>query len=177
MGLLQPLQQNYLIPNRFQLIFSRIANTVFYCTHVAVPGLSISEATQNTPHTDLYVPGNKIHWGALEVSFIVDADFNSWFAVYNWLIGIGKPDNYQQYANLTANATINGVNTTGIRPPYSDAQLIIYTSKNNPQLQFTFADCFPVEIGPVPLDYGRSADDVISCSATFRYTTYQFNPV
>ena len=175
--IIQPLQQNCLISNKFQLIFSRIANTVFYCTHVNVPGLSLSEAVQSTPFTDLPVPGNKVSWGALQVSFIVDAEFNSWYAIWQWLNGIGKPVDFNQYANLTANATFNGVNTTGIRPPYSDAILNIYTSKNNPQLQFNFTDCFPVELGPVPLDYGRSADEVIMCDAVFKYSVYTFNSI
>jgi hypothetical protein len=170
------LTQNLLIPSKFQLQFDRVANTVFYCTKVAVPGLSIGQIPQNTPFVDLKVPGDKIQFELLTFDFLIDVNFSSWYDIFIWLTGVGFPENFAQYAALKQNATRSPGRPAaiGIRPPYSDATLSIYTSKNNPSLKFSFADCFPVALSSIELGYDRSADEVITGTASFCYSYYQF---
>ncbi|MGH7743864.1 MAG: hypothetical protein ACREQ5_03475 [Candidatus Dormibacteria bacterium] len=127
------------------------------------------------------MPGDKITFGTLDVIFVVDAALNGWQDIYTWMTGLGFPENFDQYANLASQAQrsagrAQAINTAGVRPPYSDAILNIYTSKNNPSLQFSFKDCFPLALGAVQFDYGQSADEVLTCDAQFRYSYYNFTP-
>jgi hypothetical protein len=99
---------------------------------------------------------------------------NSYLDIYNWLIGMGKPQNYTQYANLANTAPPN---STGIRAPYSDATLTIFTSKNNPQLQFSFTDCFPVALDGISIDFTSSAEAILVASASFKYSYFIFQTI
>jgi hypothetical protein len=168
------LELNLNQPSKFQLTFDRVANTVFYCTAIQLPGITLSESVTPNPFTDLYVPGDKITWQPLNLKFILDVNYSGWIDVFQWMGGLGFPQNFEQYRDL-ANTAIRSPGRPpplGVRPPYSDAILNIYTNKNNPTLQFHFADCYPIALDSIDLDYGRSADEVVTCGATFRYSYY-----
>lgn len=169
--------QNVLVPSRFQCVLTRLPNTVFYLTSVNIPGLSIHVVDQPTPFNTLPVPGDRVSWNPLTFRFYMDTTFSGWHDVFNWLTGLGRPVDAQQYANLSANSVVGGVATTGVRPPYSDATINIYTSKNNLQAQFHFHDVFPVSLDDIPLTYSTSADEVIDAGVTFAYSYYEFTTV
>jgi len=174
------LSQNLLQKTKFSLSFDRIANTVFYCTKVAVPGIMLGTATQPTPFVNLKVPGTKVQYEPLTVTFLVDAEMNAWYNIFNWMMGIGRPVSAAQYRELANNAPplgSGGPPSTGIRPPYSDAQLSIYTAKNNQEIKFAFLDCFPVNLGPVEMDTEVSADAILTVSASFVYSYYTFTNI
>lgn len=170
-------QQNLLIPSRYQLVFNRLPQSVFYCARVTIPGIELPSATQPTPFVDLPVPGDKLRFNQLEVTFLMDTNFSAWQEIFTWMQALGKPQSFDQYANLSSIAVQSGVDTSGVRPPYADAILTIYTSKNNPQFRYGFHDCFPVLLSGVPLDYQQSADQVIDCTVSFQYSYYTFEAI
>jgi hypothetical protein len=57
---------------------------------------------------------------------------------------------------------------------YSDAALTLYTNKNNPNVRVKFKDCFPVALGSIEYDVEKSAETPVTCSASFRYSLYEF---
>lgn len=168
------LPQNFLIPSRYQLSFSRVSNTVFYCSTVTIPQIDLTHNEQPTPFGNLPVPGDRIIWSPLRVRFLVDAKLSAWWDIFNWMIGLGRPENAQQYADLAANSVVNGAFTYGTRPPYADASVIQYTSRNNPLNKFTYVDCWPASLDSINFDYKQNADDVLECGASFYYSYYQF---
>ena len=169
------LSQSYQQPTKWQISFPRISNTVFYCTSVSVPGFTITETKQPTPVQDLWIPGNKVNYEPLMLTFLVDDKFASWFDVYQWMTGLGAPQNDQQYADLASNSIKNGVPTFGVRPPYAEGILNLYTAKNNVGLQFYFADCYPFTLSSVKMSYEQSADYVLTAEVGFRYSYYAFS--
>ena len=99
------------------------------------------------------------------------------------MVGIGFPENREQFRtfrDVTSNTPAGGgtpsVDIIGSATPdkalYSDAFLQILSNKNNPILEITFEDMFPVSIGD--LDYRQDATDVeyLSVSAEFAYKIY-----
>ena len=60
---------------------------------------------------------------------------------------------------------------------FSDATLIVLTSKNNPIKEIRFRDLYPVSIGE--LQYDQQAADVqyLTASVTFNYNRYDFASV
>ena len=56
---------------------------------------------------------------------------------------------------------------------YSDANLMILSNKNNPIVEISFEDIFPISLGA--LDYTQSATDVdnLIVSAEFAYKIYE----
>lgn len=171
----QNLPQNYIIPSRYQLTFTRLANTVFYLSACVIPSIDLTVNQQPTPFNNLPLAGDRIIWQPLRVNFLMDEQLVAWYAIFNWLMGLGRPIDAQQYADLAENSIVNGVTTYGVRPPYGDATLIQYTNKNNPQNQWQFIDCFPVSLSGIDFDYSKDANEVLICGAEFRYSYYTFS--
>jgi hypothetical protein len=166
----QSLQQ----PTKWQISFPRVSNTIFYIQSVSVPGFSITEAKQQTPVQDLWVPGTKTNWDPLTFSFLIDEKFSAWFDIYQWMTGLGAAETTDQYKNLAINSIRKGVPTYGVRPPYSDAILNLFTAKNNVGLQFSFIDCYPFTLSAIRMSYTESADVILTGDVSFRYSYYTF---
>ena len=95
-----PQNQNLLHPNKFQLNFSRLPNTQFFCQTVGLPGVSMSEVMRTTPFVDLYSPGEKIIYDLLNVTFIVDEDIQTWLEIHNWIRAMTFPTDFKEYSQL-----------------------------------------------------------------------------
>ena len=92
-----PPNQNLLIPNKFQLNFSRLPNTQFFCQSVSVPGISLSEIPQNTPFVDVYIPGEKAIYDLLNVTFFVDEELTAWIETHDWIRAMTFPKEFEEY--------------------------------------------------------------------------------
>ena len=55
-------------------------------------GLDLGVATQNNYLTDIPRPGEKITFGDLTLSFLVDEDLSNYLEIQNWMRGIGFPE-------------------------------------------------------------------------------------
>ena len=102
------------------------------------------------------------------------------------MTGLGFPqdrEEFKTYRDVTSNtpATPAGPVQTDIgkvgtatpdRAMYSDAFIMIMSNKNNPILEITFEDIFPITLGD--LAYSQAATDVeyLSASAEFAYKIY-----
>ena len=166
------LSQSLLHPNHYQLAFGRVSNTIFYCTQAILPGINLPSIEQPTPWVQLPVPSNKAIFEPLVVTFLVDEAMESWNDIYTWMTGLSGEgfSNYQSLANTAM--TRGGTPLYGVRPPYSDATLTVYTAKNNPQIRFQYFDCFPTSLSSLLFDNSKSADEQLIATATFRYSYY-----
>lgn len=170
-----PAPQSFAQPTKFQLVFDRVANTVFYCTSVNVPGVDLGTTLQPTPFIDLNIPGDKITMEPLTVTFLVDSKYHAWTDVHQWITGVGFPERFEQYKNLLADSRrprMANNATAGIRPPYSDAALIIYSAKNNALLRVNFKDCYPLTLGSINLSYQADPTKPMVAQATFNYSYF-----
>ena len=53
-----------------------------------------------TPLYDYPMPGDKITYQSLDISFLVDENLNNYKELHDWLIGLGFPSNHQQFADI-----------------------------------------------------------------------------
>lgn len=169
-----PIKQSFAQPSKFQLVFNRISNTVFYIKRIAIPGISTGEGKQPTPFVDLAVPGDKLQFGPLDFTFLVDSSYKAWTDIQQWLYGTGFPQNFDQYKDQAA-ATVRRpgqMANVGIRIPYGEATLIVFNAADEPLMQIEFKDCFPIALGQIDLDYQMADNEVIDCSASFRYSYF-----
>lgn len=166
------LDQSLFHPGKYQLTFDRIANTVFYCTQCNLPGLMLAGLPQPTPLINLKVPSNKLEFEPLVVTFMVDDQLRSWNDIFNWMTGLSgsTTDNYKNLANTAV--TKSGNPLWGVRPPYSDGTLTLYTAKNNAQIRYQFYDCWPTSLSPLQFDYSKSADEQLVAQASFIFSFY-----
>jgi len=89
----------------------------------------------------------------------------NYLEIYNWIIGLGHPENFRQYKNLdTSRASI-----------YSDGALIILSSNNNPIVRISFEDMFPLSLSPLAFDVTQTDIEYLQAEVTFRYRQFTVN--
>jgi hypothetical protein len=159
-----PQNTNPLQPTKFLLTFGRIQNTQYFCQTVNLPGVQLGEVNRATPFLDMYSPGTKLSYDPLDIDFIVDESLQSWKDMYDWFTTIADPDGFEKrrYVRELQNSE-----------HFSDATLTVLSALNNPILRIEFANCFPLTMSGIDFDTKSSADNIITCRATFRYQSYK----
>jgi hypothetical protein len=171
-----PDNPNFLQPNKFQLNFSRMPKLQYFCQSVTVPGVSMGEAIQQTPFVDLFVPGDKIIYDLLNITFYVDEELDTWKEVHDWIRAMTFPKEYEEYLQLNnLNKYTRSINTS--RPQYSDGILNILSSANNPKIRFKFYDLFPISLSTFVMSSTDSPDNIITADASFRYSYFDIEKV
>lgn len=155
--------QNFLNPNEFRFTLSRLPHVEFFVQGVTLPDISSTPVEQFTPFKTVYRPADKIEFGDLTLTVLVDENMQSYLETWNWLIALTKPENFDQYANLLSGDGI-----------YSDATLTVLSSKKNPNIQITFKDMFPISVGSITLATNQSDVTPPVVDMTFRYSSYAF---
>jgi len=185
----QPTSIDYASPTQFKFQISKLPKVEYFCTSVNLPSLTISETTQPTPFVDLPMPGTKLTYGTLTMSFLVDENLENFQEIHGWIRGLGFPEDYLEYGNLAkagADRFPGGSNAVSTEPGkvkygqtkqgavFSDATLIVLTSKNNPIIECRFRDVYPTSIGE--LQYDQQATDVqyLTTTVSFNYSRYDF---
>ncbi len=190
----QPTVLDYATQTQWRLAFNRIPTTTWFCTAANIPGIQLGEATYPTPMADMFVTGDKLTFETLNITFLVDEELQNYREIWDWIVGMGAPRQHSQWSETLTKGdglttTFNAIGsddemtirdrsvtkaTSTENNLYSDANLIIYSSKNTPKVEVLFKDMFPTSLSG--LDYSQEATDVeyFKATATFRYLYYEF---
>ena len=95
----QPDKLDYSSPTQFRFMINQLPKVQFFTTAANIPDISLGEAVIPTPYKDIPIMGDKITFGNLDVSFIVDEYLENYITIHEWLIGIGFPKNRTQFKN------------------------------------------------------------------------------
>ena len=180
----QPDKLDYSSPTQFRFMINQLPKVQFFTTAANIPDLSLGEAVIPTPYKDIPIMGDKITFGNLDVSFIVDEHLENYVSIHNWLIGIGFPKNRQQFSSFRSDTSNNPTsaktvsvdrvgNATPDRGMYSDATLTILSNKNNPLVEVRFTDIFPVSLSALSYDNAATDVDYLTAQISFRYKLYE----
>ena len=133
------------------------------------------------------MPGDKINYSTLDISFIVDENLNNYKELHDWISGLGFPKNHTQFADLQATgadrfpgSTASSVATGTKRTPaplaeggtYSDATLTVLNSKNIAKTEIRFSNVYPISLGSLSYDIKASDVDYLQVQASFNYLNY-----
>ena len=175
----QPTKQDYADPTKFKFSIVKLPKVEYFCTQVNLPGVSIADNyTQPTPFRDIPLPGEKLRYEQLSVTFLVDENLENYQEIHGWLRGIGFPGGHAEFKTLLAGGSDRFPTSKGKTPNqggiFSDATLNILTSKNNPNIEVRFRDIYPISLSG--LDYNQQATDInyLTCAVTFQYKIYEF---
>jgi len=185
----QPTKLDYASPTQFKFNITKLPKVEYFCTAVNVPGITLGSVLQQTPLKDIPLPGEKLTYADLTMTFLVDENLINYREIHGWLTGLGFPSDYSEYQNLlqqnidrfpTSKARVsNEVGVQRYQVPdagsaYSDATLIILSNKNKPALEIRFEDVFPVSLGG--LSYTQQATDItyLQTDVVFKYKIYKF---
>ena len=163
----QPENTAFLSPLGFKLQIKKLPNVNYFVQSVDIPSVSLGTADADTPFIKIPFPGTKLTYGNLQVTFKVDEDLKNYLEIYDWLKSVGFPDNFAQYTNVAGAALASG---DGV---FSDISLIVLTSAMNPNIEFTFQDCFPVDLSALQFD--STSVDVQYLTATVSFANRKFD--
>ena len=189
----QPTKLDYASPTQFKFSILKLPKVEYFCTSVNVPGITLGGALeQKTPLKDIPLPGDKLSYDPLSMTFLVDENLENFQEIHGWLVGLGFPRDYSEFRSLLSsgddrfpakNQSVSNEigkvkygasNTGGI---YSDATLTILTSKNNPQLEVRFRDVYPTALTSLTYDQQAADVDYLTATVSFNYSIYDFASV
>lgn len=163
---------NPLSPNGYQFSIERLPGITYFCQEVNLPDVSLGQSSVATPFLDIQMPGDRLSFGDLNVQFLVDTQMTNYQAIFNWMNGLGFPENYKQYTDqVRTDMAYMGELTATL----SDATLIVLNNNNLPIKYIRFVGCYPVSLSS--LTFSSTVQDVnyIVGNASFKFSYYTFD--
>ena len=185
----QPTKLDYASPTQFKFSIIKLPKVEYFCTSVNVPGISLGDAVQATSLKNIPIPGDKLTYEPLQMTFLVDENLENFQEIHGWLVGLGFPRDHSEFRDLVSsgndrfpakNQSISNeigkvkYGSPNVGGTYSDATLTILSSKNNSELEVRFRNMFPT--GLTGLQYNQQAADVdyLTATVSFNYLIYDF---
>ena len=166
--------RNFLSVVGFKFLLNRCPMVDFYCNTANIPEVTLGTAVQRTYLKDIPVPGDKMTYGDLSITFMVDEDMENYLQLYQWITSLGFPESLSQFNELK--------DTDSLLPEKpvsgdffnerSDATLMILNSDYNPSVRIKFKDVFPVSLSAVPFDATQEQQTYYTATAVFNYTIF-----
>ena len=86
----------------------------------------------------------------------------NWQEIQEWIIGLGKPEDFGQYRKAKVDDKIN-----------TQAQLFILTGSKNPSMRFDFYDIWPKSISSIQFDISAADIAYATADVEFQYNYYE----
>ena len=167
-----PPNVNPLSPNGFRFIIQKTPDIEYFCQKVHVPGITFGAPMLATPFARVPIPGDQLTYDNLNVQFLIDENMENYISIYNWIVALGFPQNYQQYINyVSANQKMA---LSELATNYSNATLQILNNTNNPVKTINFNDMFPIALETLEFDSTTDGVNYLVGSATFTFAYYTF---
>ena len=181
-----PSKLDYASPIQFRFKMTKLPNVEFFVQTANIPGITLGEVTMPTPLKDIPMPGDKITYQNLDVSFLVDENLNNYKEIHDWITGLGFPEDHKQFNTLLATGadrfpgSTASTSSTGTSTPqplseggiYSDATLTVLNSKNIAKTEIRFQNVYPVTLGGLSYDIKASDVSYLQVNASFNYMYY-----
>ena len=142
----EPTNRNFLSIVGFNFILNRCPKVSFYCNQANIPEIELGVAVQHSYLRDIPTPGEKLTFGDLNLSFMVDEDCENYLQIYP-----------------TEDAPFN---------ERSDGTLIILNSDYNPACKIKFRDMFPVSLSGIPFSAIETEERYFTAQVSFKYTIF-----
>ena len=181
----QPTVFDYSQINQFKVYLPLFPITEWFVTRANIPGVTLGQAVQATPFTDMPVIGDKLTYDDFYFTFIVDEQLKNYQEMHNWVVNIGFPASGSQFkgqarpdGTTRASQQIIDRSTPGQvvdmvdRTLYSDIELFILSSKNNPVVKIQMFESFPTSLTAIEYSSGEGDTSYAECTCTFAYSYF-----
>jgi len=122
------VQTNILKNYQFKFDIDMFPNVTYHVRDCQLPSVSTDQPVFATPHRDLILPGSKIIFDPLTITFLVDDDLKNYKEVYYWLLKIA-------------------FDKASFKSLRSDAVLHILNGDLTPKTSIKFINCAPNLLG------------------------------
>ena len=185
----QPTNLDYADPTKFKFQIIKLPLVEFNTTAVTVPGIALTELMQPTRLQQLTIAGNDLTFEDLLVTFLVDEELINYRKVHDWMAGLAQVDSDTAFQDVLAagadrmpGSQSRGVQTeSGKTLPatpdggiYSDAKLIILSSRNIPKVEISFRDCYPKSLSALTYNQNVTDTEYLTAEVSFGYKYHEY---
>lgn len=163
----QPDNINFLSPLGYRFTLKRSPNVNFFVTDANIPSFELGFVNVPSPFKNFAIPGDKPEYGTFRLTFKIDEDMNNYLEIYNWLLKLGFPSNFEQYQDLSTAPAGSGLSTV------SDATLTILDSAQSPNIEIQFEDLFPLSISDVNFTSADTTVNYVTATVEFKFTSFK----
>lgn len=156
---------NFLMNNGYQLIIPKFPHIQFFANSFELPGMTLPMSRIENPFVAIPVPGEKVEYEPIVITFNVDEDLRNYEEVYNWLTSIAFDTDNHKFT------TYQGRND-GQELGQQDIKVITLTNKGNKNVTFTFIDAIPVSLSGFTMTQQDPSTNYVQASVTFEYTNF-----
>lgn len=161
-----PTNTNFLNPHNFRFEIKRAPHVNFFIQKANIPSLMLATVKQPTVFHHIPHP-SKVDYGSFSITFKVDENFQNYLEIYDWMIALGFPDNFQQRAEIAANTIESGLGLT------SDMTLLIQDSHMQTNYEVTMLDAYPIAMSEVLLDTTDPDINYTTATASFAFLKFK----
>lgn len=171
---------NYLYGNHFRFTVMGLPDLTYFVQSVSVPSLALSTTLRPTPFTEIKEVGDHVRHGDFNVTYLIDAGFQTYYSLYNWMNGYGFPHSYEEIKEFQA------ARRTRVPIPYPQRKdlektlAVLHILQPDTEailVEMRFIDCFPAAIGSLEFSTMDSEPPIMKTSVTFQCTTIEVFPV
>lgn len=162
---------NPLRPGSYQFSVQKLPKVTYFVQQVSVPAITLGVATQASSVHEIKIPGDRLEYDTLSLTFQVDENLENWNSIYFWMFGLGYPEGHHLYREYIE-APINSTSLTELAKGYSEGSLMILNSSNRQIQTFNFIDMFPIQLSGLEFDSTDTSSRAITASVQFAYTYY-----
>ena len=184
----QPTKLDYTSPTQFRFLINQLPKVQYFTVSANVPGITLGDATYATPLKDIPLPGEKLTYDDLNITFIVDENLENYIEMHTWLTGIGFPKDRSQFRDFRSTTSNMSTSTKGTSKDIgdvkastpelamtSDAVMTILTNKNNPVVECRFRDVFPTSLSGLTYSQNQTDVEYLTAEVNFKYTIYEIH--
>ena len=168
-----PDSKNFLQPVGFKFLIERIPTVEFFCQTVNIPEISIGSRQIETRVKAYDTPGDKMTFGDLNLTFMINENMDNYYEIYKWLKGLTNPKEEQEFMNY-----MMGVKEAGRKGNFqkatTDARLLVLDSNMNTITTTVFMNLFPTSLSGVRFSADPTDIDYVTADVTFKYTLLEF---
>lgn len=167
-----PSDLDILKNNGFMFSIHKLPEITFFCQEVNLPSMTLPAAVIPTPLIDYPVPGDKLEFGSLGISFLIDSTMSNYKSIVAWLVGLGFPQRHEQYKAFLERFG-NGEQSP-LAISQSDGTLQVLTGTNTVSQTIQFVSLQPTQLSEI--QFMTDVNDVVymTAQAAFAYSYYYF---
>lgn len=153
------------------LSIDKLPNTAFFLQSFKLPAFTLGSVPSPMGNKKIRQPGVNLVGDALIITFRVDEDMRNWLEIYNWMKGLGFPEDPSQFREWISSE--NRKEIANAAQTMANMELMILKNSKKPNLHVTFFNCFPIILDGIDFTKNTGADE-ITVSASFEWSHLTF---
>jgi hypothetical protein len=161
--------------NHFKFNLEALPDLTFAVQSVVLPSVISGTVARPSPLVVIQEPSTHLTFGALSVSYLVDAAFKSYYSIYWWMKGYGFPHTTEELDEFRAARALRLPN---VRPFVRDIQKttatlqILQPDTESIIAEVRFTDVFPISLGEITFETTAGDAPVMVAHAGFACTEF-----